>query len=382
MAPVSGGTAEVDILTMWHRLRGTDYTLDIDHEKYLEVESMFIEHMDKYYMPPEAKEVNPVIPFSPMPGGALTANTQMMRDHDTLHFFPEVIRNMREVVAKGGFGASVTPVSQFYFQQAFANTVQGPWKKIVDGYGKMVLGYFGKTPAEPDPEVVRLASEQLGLEPTVQDVHDINDRNPDLGIEHNSKLLREAHLPETDENIFIAATCGAKGIAFLNGDKPLGIRYKKDVEAEAEAKKDEEELKVTSSSKALPDRLQELIRPVTRNLSGNYLVMVDGKSFNVVIADGVAMAQSVAPGMQAVTIPQMAPAQQHHGIPVTAPMPGNVVSIAVKVGDSVVEGQDVAVTEAMKMEASVKSPASGLVIAISVKPGDSVSAGQAIMFLE
>ena len=63
-------------------------------------------------------------------------------------------------------------------------------------------------------------------------------------------------------------------------------------------------------------------------------------------------------------------------------MPGNVVSLAVKVGDTVVEGQDVAVTEAMKMEASVKSPASGLVIAITVKPGDSVSAGQAIMYIE
>jgi biotin carboxyl carrier protein len=54
----------------------------------------------------------------------------------------------------------------------------------------------------------------------------------------------------------------------------------------------------------------------------------------------------------------------------------------VKVGDSVVEGQDVAVTEAMKMEAPVKSPASGLVIAINIKPGDSVSAGQVIMYLE
>jgi len=236
MVPVSGGTAEVDILTMWHRMRGTDYTLDIDPEKYIEVEALFAERMEKYYMPPEAKEVNPVIPFSPMPGGALTANTQMMRDNNTLHLFPEVIRNMREVVAKGGFGSSVTPVSQFYFQQAFANTVQGPWTKITDSYGKMVLGYFGKTPAEPDPEVVRLASEQLGLEPTTEDVHDINDRNPDLGMDFNRGLLEKAGLPVTEENIFIAATCGAKGIGFLNGDRPLGIRYKDDVEAEMVAK--------------------------------------------------------------------------------------------------------------------------------------------------
>ncbi|TNJ36293.1 biotin attachment protein [Chlorobaculum thiosulfatiphilum] len=386
MAPVSGGTAEVDILTMWHRLRGTDYTLDIDQEKYLNVESMFIEHMDKYYMPPEAKEVNPVIPFSPMPGGALTANTQMMRDHDTLHFFPEVIRNMREVVAKGGFGSSVTPVSQFYFQQAFANTVQGPWKKIVDGYGKMVLGYFGKTPAAPDPEVVALAAEQLGLEPTVQDVHDINDRNPDLGVEHNRKLLEEAGLEITDENVFIAATCGAKGIGFLKGDKPLGIRYKADVEAEEEAKKDAEELKVTSHGNSLQDRLSDLIKPAGRsNLSGSYMVMVDGKSFNVVIADGMVMAQSAAPGAQPFAMPQMAapaPQLQHQGTPVFPSMPGNVFKMEVKAGQKVEEGQEVAVMEAMKMESPVKAPKAGIVTVVLAKPGDTLSANQPLMYIE
>ena len=66
-------------------------------------------------MPPEAKAVEPMIPFSPMPGGALTANTQMMRDLGMLDRYPEVIKEMREVVRRGGFGTSVTPVSQFLF---------------------------------------------------------------------------------------------------------------------------------------------------------------------------------------------------------------------------------------------------------------------------
>ena len=66
--------------------------------------------MEKYYLPTEAIMVNPIIPFSPMPGGALTANTQMMRDNDSLDLFSKVIENMREVVAKGGYGTSVTPV--------------------------------------------------------------------------------------------------------------------------------------------------------------------------------------------------------------------------------------------------------------------------------
>jgi pyruvate/oxaloacetate carboxyltransferase len=99
--------------------------------------------------------VSPLIPFSPMPGGALTANTMMMRDTGTLHLFQDVIREMSEVVRLGGFGASVTPVSQCYFQQAYLNVTEGKWKKINPQYGNMVLGYFGKTPVEPDPEIVK-----------------------------------------------------------------------------------------------------------------------------------------------------------------------------------------------------------------------------------
>ncbi|MEC9486274.1 MAG: biotin/lipoyl-containing protein [Prosthecochloris sp.] len=366
MAPVSGGTAEVDILTMWHRLRGTDYTLDIDHEKILEVESMFIDHMDKYYMPPEAKEVNPVIPFSPMPGGALTANTQMMRDNNSLHLFPEVIRNMREVVAKGGYGSSVTPVSQFYFQQAFANTVQGPWKKITESYGKMVLGYFGKTPADPDPEVVRLASEQLGLEPTTEDVHDINDRNPELGIDYNRQLLEKEGLPTTEENIFISATCGPKGIAFLKGDGPLGIRYKADVEAEA-------------AKKVQPKSASSAAAPAPKSSSGAYTVTVDGRAYNVTVAEGTGAVQSVSP---AAAQPAAQPdASSGEGTPVEAAMPGTVIALEVEVGDQVNEGDDVLIIEAMKMESPVKSPTSGKVLSIEVASGDAVASGDVLMYI-
>ena len=162
MSPVSGGTSQPDILTMWHALKGTDYTLDIDPDKIIKAEEVFAESFEDYFFPLESRMVSPLIPFSPMPGGALTSNTMMMRDTGTLHLFPLVIKEMSEVVRLGGFGTSVTPVSQFYFQQAYLNVTLGKWEKINPGYGNMVLGYFGSTPVEPDPEIIRLASEQLG----------------------------------------------------------------------------------------------------------------------------------------------------------------------------------------------------------------------------
>ena len=362
MCPVSGGTGQADILTMWHRLKGTDYTLDIDHEKILKAEEVFMDCMKEYFMPPEAKEINPLITFSPMPGGALTANTQMMRDNNCLQLFPKVIAEMREVVARGGFGTSVTPVSQFYFQQAFTNVMsmqagKDKWDKIYVDYGKMVLGYFGKTPAEPDAEIVKLASEQLGLEPTKEDVHDINDANPALGIKAAVAKLEAAGLEVTDETTFITATCGDKGISFLKGDKPLGIRYKKDVEAAA--------------APAAP-------APAASNdAPASYTVTVDGKAFNVHVAPGGAT--SAAP---VAATPTAAPAASSATFDLTAPMPGKVFKVLVSEGDAVEAGETVVITEAMKMENEIKTEKAGTVVEIAAAEGSQVNVGDVLLVIE
>ena len=85
ISPVSGGTSQPDILTMLHATKGTDYNLgDLELTKILKYEDRLKECLAEYEIPPEATQVSPLIPFSPMPGGALTANTQMMRDSGNL----------------------------------------------------------------------------------------------------------------------------------------------------------------------------------------------------------------------------------------------------------------------------------------------------------
>ena len=357
MSPLSGGTCEADILVMYQRLRGTEYTLDIDPEKILAAEKVFEQCMDKYFMPPESMQVSPKIIFSPMPGGALTANTQMMRDNNCLDKYDKCIEEMREVVAKGGFGTSVTPVSQFYFQQAFSNAMQGRWKVIdKNGYGKMVLGYFGKTPVAPDPEIVKLASEQLGLEPTTEAVVDINNRNPKLGIKYNTELLEKAGLPVTEENIFIVAACGEKGLNFLKGDRPMGIRYK-EAAAPKSAGKSNGAYTATVNGKNVAVQL---------NAAGDaYTATVNGKSFTVKVAEGT-----------------VAPAASGDAVPLPSPLPGTVVKIAVAEGDEVAEGDVILVIEAMKMETEIKAPKAGIVREISVTQSQVVAAGDTLAMIE
>ena len=66
----------------------------------------------------------------------------------------------------------------------------------------------------------------------------------------------------------------------------------------------------------------------------------------------------------------------------TAPMPGKVVSFAVKAGDAVKKGQPLAVMEAMKMEHTIAAPADGTVAELLYAPGDQVAEGSELLKLE
>ncbi|TXJ14991.1 biotin attachment protein [Brachyspira aalborgi] len=351
LAPVSGGTCQTDLIVMWHALRGTDYYFDIDIDKIRDAEEVFKNCMKDYFLPPESRTVEPMIPFAPMPGGALTANTQMMRDINVMNRFPEVIKAMTEVVEKGGFGTSVTPVSQFYFQQAFNNVMQGNWKKIADGYGKMVLGYFGKTPTTPDSEIVKIASEQLGLQPTTELAMDIDDKNNKKGRKAAEQSLKDAGIDDlSDENVFIAAACKEKGIQFLKGEAKLGIR--KNVEESAKATSNEVTITIGGSSYGIKIE--------------NGKAIVDGVSYDYSIKDGIS--QTTSTPTQATS--------SGAATPVTAGLPGTVVKIVSPVGTQVSDGTTILIVEAMKMEVEIKSSVSGSVKEIKVKPGDSIVAGQ------
>ncbi len=354
MAPCSGGTCQPDILVMWHALRGTDYDLGIDPDKIREAEEVFKEGMSDYFLPPEATSVEPLIPWSPMPGGALTANTQMLRDNGIMDKYPDMIKAMREVVEKGGYGTSVTPVSQFYFQQAFNNVMFGPWEKIAPPYGKMVLGYFGKTPVPPDPAVVKLASEQLELEPTTTPPIELNDADPKKGIEAARAVCKEHGFEETEENIFIVAACQDKGVAFLKGEAEIGVRKVDKSQAASQA----------DGSAVGPAAYDVTVNGKTYNLhiDGN-TATVNGKAYSVDLREGAAEGGGAL----------VATAAAHE---VHAQMPGKVLKIMLQPGSTVAEGQVILVLEAMKMEVPVNATVAGTIASIDVAVGEQVANGQ------
>jgi len=355
-APVSGGTSQPDILTMLHATKGMDYDLGgLEINKILTYEKELQACLSDYFMPPEATMVSPIIPFSPMPGGALTANTQMMRDNDIMDRFPEVIAAMTEVVEKGGYGTSVTPVSQFYFQQALNNVMQGPWNAIAPGYGKMVLGYFGKTPVAPDPEVVKIASEKLGLPPTTEKALDLANADESKSLANWINRLKEENIEITEENIFIAAACQDKGIAFLKGEGELNVRKLSTM------KKEEGSSKMGN---------------------GSYTVVVDGQKFSVQVAEGDVNIQVTEVNGEATetSAPKTTPSSGN-ALDIKALLPGNVWKIVANPGQSVNEGDVIMILESMKMEIDIVAPKGGVIKSINVATNDKVVEGQVVAVL-
>jgi len=349
-SPLSGGTCQPDILSLWHALKGTEYTLDIDVAKVMLANRVLQDCLQDYFFPPESQRISSEVILSPMPGGALTANTMMMRDTGTLDLYPKVIEAMSECVARGGFGTSVTPVSQFYFQQAYANVTQGPWKKITDGYGKMVLGYFGRTPVAPDPEIVRLAEAQLGKPMFTGDPLDVLEP----GIPKAKKILEKEGLPVTDENIFIVGALetpgGNKGLDFLKGKKPINVRK---VSAQTE--------------KAAPAAAS----PSTPTMTGpaDYTVTVEGKAYQVTVEAATGEVKKVQPAATGKAV---------NAVDVKVKLQGIVYEIFVAVGDRVHKGDTLMVLEAMKMETPVVAPCDGTVASIEVEKDQVVKPEQLV----
>jgi pyruvate carboxylase subunit B len=362
-SPVSGGTSQPDILTMLHATKGMNYDLGgLEISKVLSYEKELQNCLSDYFMPPEATMVSPIIPFSPMPGGALTANTQMMRDNGLMDKFPDVIAAMTEVVEKGGYGTSVTPVSQFYFQQALNNVMQGPWNAIAPGYGKMVLGYFGKTPVAPDPEIVRIASEKLGLPPTTEKALDLANADESKSLATWINRLKEENIEITEENIFIAAACHDKGIAFLQGKGELNVRKISTM------KKEEENKSHGSSSMG----------------SGNYTVVVDGQKFSVQVAEGdvnILVTEVNGEVVESAPIKPKAITTSGTQLDIKALLPGSVWKIVANPGQSVNEGDVILILESMKMEIDIVAPKGGVIKSINVATNDKVVEGQVVAVL-
>jgi len=367
--PLASGTVQPDARSLAHALKGTGYTLDFDLSHLPEIEGMLADALADYDFDPTTTTADARVLGFPMPGGAIGPNVHMMKKAGILERYSEVLAEFPIVVEAGGAWTSVTPGSQQYWLQAFNNVLYGRWKKIDPGYGKAVLGYFGKTPLPPDPEVVKIASEQLEKPPFEGDPLEAAPNN----IPEARKALAERGLPETERNVFLVLSAmvpGKKmdvneGIRLLTGNAKLDVPLKKPAEPAAPA--------------AAPEPVPA---PVAARMTGpittRCTVQENGSTRTFVVTlepqSDVEPATAVA---TAASPTSAAPA----GTPVFSTFAGfvEIVDIRVREGDTVQKGNIVAQIEAMKATHDIRAPRDGIVRTINVKVGDEIDSKRPIM---
>ncbi len=119
-------------------------------------------------------------------------------------------------------------------------------------------------------------------------------------------------------------------------------------------------------------------------------VTVNGQTYEVSVEEvnGAAAPVRAAAPVAAPAAPKAAPkaaapkAAAGAGVPVKAPMPGTILDVKVKVGDTVKNGQAICVLEAMKMENEIPATQDGKVTSVLATKGASVNTGDILVTIE
>lgn len=340
-------------------LEGTDRDTGLDLKLLEDIAAYFREVRKKYAkFEGSLKGVDSRILTAQVPGGMLTNMENQLREQGASDRFDEVLAEIPSVRKDLGYIPLVTPTSQIVGTQAVLNVLTGErYKSISKETCGILKGEYGATPAPINKELQQRVLE--GAEP-------ISCRPADL-LEPEVETLTSELIAKAEE----------ESISLAEGDRQVddvltyalfhqvGLNF----------------LKNRGNPDAFePDpSTEEPAPPVTGEAV--YTVTVEGKQYTVTVEEGGDIS-GIAPVTGGASQPQFSNEQPFSGgEPVAAPLAGTVFKVLVSQGQSVKQGDNLLILEAMKMETAVSATGDGVIASISVKPGDKVAVGDPLMML-
>ena len=355
ISSMSLGTSQPPTETMVAAMAGTPRDTGLDIGKLSRIGKYFAEVRKKYsHLESNMHGVDTDVLQFQIPGGMISNMVNQLRDQGQEHKLAEVLAEVPRVRAELGYPPLVTPSSQIVGTQAALNVLLGERYKMVTKETKnLAMGLYGKTPAPIDPEIRKLV---LG------DEEIIKGRPADLLEPEFEKAKAEVgDLAKSEEDVISYVLFPQVAKEFL------AKRDRKDVGLSAE------------QVAAIAAALGAMGEPSNGHTVVSEKAPVASAPSVPAPAPAAAPAAALAPA-PAPAPPSPAPAAAP-GEKVIAPLPGKVLSVAVKAGDGVHKGDELCVIEAMKMGNSIKAQRDGIVQEVLVSAGDPVGFGTPLLVI-
>jgi methylmalonyl-CoA carboxyltransferase 5S subunit len=246
-------------------LEGTGYETRLDKERVLRVSSHFASIRPRYReFFSEFTGVDTEIFKSQIPGGMISNMESQLKGQGAGDRLQEVLLEVPNVRRDAGYPPLVTPSSQIVGSQAVFNVLMGKYKVMTGEFADLMLGYYGSTLGEKNPEVLKKAEAQA-KKPAV------TCRPADLLKPEWEQLSGAAHALEgfngTDEDVLTFAMFPQVAPRFFKS-RPEG---RKNLGKDPSSKPAAEPKATASGGQALGTKV-------------NYVITLNGKEHQVTVA--------------------------------------------------------------------------------------------------
>jgi methylmalonyl-CoA carboxyltransferase 5S subunit len=147
-------------------LYGTGFDTRLDKERLLRLKKYFNRIRPRYReFLSNITGVETEIFDSQIPGGMISNMESQLRQQGAGHRLDEVLAEVPNVRRDAGFPPLVTPSSQIVGTQAVFNVMMGRYKVLTGEFADLMLGYYGQTMGEREPDVVQAAAQHAKKEP-------------------------------------------------------------------------------------------------------------------------------------------------------------------------------------------------------------------------
>jgi pyruvate carboxylase subunit B len=370
ISALAGGTSHPPTESMVAALRDTPFDSGLDLEALQEIGFYFREVRRKYHrFESDYTGVDTRVQVNQVPGGMISNLANQLREQGALKRMGEVMAEIPRVRADLGYPPLVTPSSQIVGTQAVLNVLgQSRYANTTREVKAYLAGHYGRAPGAINPELQR---QVLG------DEVPIDLRPADLLPPEMPRAAEQAQgFAQNEEEQLTVALFNDVGLEFLQRRAAGTLQPEPlDEAATADALTHHigREFTVTLPGDLHDERYRIKITGGQTEASARRIELeIDGERQEVLVTDGSTPATKRSGSR---------PAPRGPG-DITSTMPGLIVELQVKEGETVARGAPLFVIEAMKMQSEIAAPVAGRIEKIYIRKDDHVEAGETLLTIK